>query len=334
MTTTSSASDPRFDVLGIGNALVDILSTEPDDFIDRFGLVKGSMDLIETDRAEELYAALSDRTEMSGGSAANTLSGVASFGGRAAYIGRVRDDALGTSFAHDLNSLGVHFSATKAPAGDPTGRCMIVVTPDAQRTMSTYLGASATLGPDDLDLDLVRDAKVVFLEGYLFDRDPAKAAFRLAADTAHEAGRKVALTLSDSFCVERHRDDFLALVEHGVDILFANEAEILHLYGAGTFEEAIAAVRGACEIAAVTRGEHGSVVVTADEVIEVAAHPVPHLVDTTGAGDLYASGFLFGWSQGFPLDQCGRLGSVAAAAVIGHLGPRPGMSLAQMIELT
>ena len=334
VTTTSSPAAARFDVLGIGNALVDILSTESEDFLVSHDLVKGSMALIETDRAEELYGALCTKTEASGGSAANTLSGVASFGGAAAYIGRVRDDVLGTAFSHDLNSLGVHFSAAKATDGDPTGRCMIVVTPDAERTMSTYLGASATLGPDDLDLDLIGDAKVVFLEGYLFDRDPAKAAFRLAADTAHAAGRKVALTLSDSFCVERHRDDFLALVDHGVDILFANEDEIMNLFSVDSFDAAVAAVRGSVEIAAITRSEAGSVIVTADEVIVVEAHPVPNLVDTTGAGDLYASGFLFGWSQGFPLDQCGRLGSMAASAVIGHLGPRPGISLAQMIELS
>jgi sugar/nucleoside kinase (ribokinase family) len=334
VTTETAPSDTRFDVLGIGNALVDILSTESDEFLDQHQLVKGSMELIETDRAEALYAVLGNKTEMSGGSAANTLSGVASFGGRAAYIGRVRDDALGTSFSHDLNSLGVHFSAAKATAGDPTGRCMIVVSPDAERTMSTYLGASATLGPDDLDLELIASAKVVFLEGYLFDRDPAKAAFRKAADAAHAAGRKVALTLSDSFCVERHRDDFLALVDHGVDMLFANEAEITNLFGVERFDDGLAAVRGSVEIAAVTRGELGSAIVTADEVIEIAAHPVAHLVDTTGAGDLYAAGFLYGWSQDMPLDQCGRLGSLAAAAVIGHLGPRPGISLAQMIELS
>ncbi|MCB1039337.1 MAG: adenosine kinase [Acidimicrobiales bacterium] len=322
-----------FDVLGIGNALVDVLSTEEEAFVERMSLVKGSMTLIDTDRAEELYAAMGDKTEMSGGSAANTLSGVASFGGRAAYIGRVKDDGLGKAFGHDLNSLGVHFSADLATDGDPTGRCMIVVTPDGERTMNTYLGASATLCADHLDLDLIGSAKVTFLEGYLFDRDDAKHAFRTAASAAHEAGRKVSLTLSDSFCVDRHRDDFLALVEHGVDILFANEEEITMLYGVDTFDEGVEAVRGQCELAAVTRGEKGSVIVTADERIEIPAHPVPKLVDTTGAGDLYAAGFLFGWSQGRSLPECGRLGSIAASAVIGHIGPRPGMSLAQTVSL-
>jgi sugar/nucleoside kinase (ribokinase family) len=322
-----------FDVLGIGNALVDVLSTEGEAFIGQLGLAKGSMTLIDTHRAEELYAAMGDKTEMSGGSAANTLSGVASFGGRAAYIGRVRNDVLGKTFEHDLNALGVHFSGTESSDGDPTGRCMIVVTPDGERTMNTYLGASATLSPSDLDLELVRNAQVTFLEGYLFDRDEAKAAFRLAADTAHDAGRRVALTLSDGFCVDRHRDDFLDLVAGGVDILFANEEEITKLYGVESFAEGVDAVRGHCQIAAVTRGKAGSVVVTSDDEIAVAAHPVPKLVDTTGAGDLYAAGFLFGLTSGRPLAECGRLGSLAASAVIGHIGPRPGMSLAQIASL-
>ena len=322
-----------FDVLGIGNALVDVLSQEGDEFLDGLEMVKGSMTLIDTDRAEQIYAAMRARTEASGGSAANTLSGVASFGGKAAYIGRVRDDGLGKAFGHDLNSLGVHFSAERAVDGDPTGRCMIIVTPDGERTLNTYLGASAALGPDHLDLDLVRRAKVTFLEGYLFDRDEAKEAFRLAAATAHEAGAKVSLTLSDSFCVQRHRADFADLVERGVDILFANEDEIMELYGVDSFEAGLEAVRGSCEIAALTRGKEGSVVVTADELVEVEAHQIPKRVDTTGAGDLYAAGFLYGITQGRSLHDSGRLGSVAAAAVIGHIGPRPGLSLAQMVHL-
>jgi sugar/nucleoside kinase (ribokinase family) len=331
VTKHEPSSPARFDVVGIGNALVDVLSSEADQFLTDHGLVKGSMMLIDTDTAETLYSAMGDKTEMSGGSAANTLSGVASFGGRAAYIGRVRDDELGSSFAHDLRALGVHFSDHKAATGDPTGRCMIVVTPDAQRTMSTYLGASSALSLDDLELDLVTDAHVTFLEGYLFDQPEAKEAFRAAAAAAHAAGRQVALTLSDSFCVDRHRDDFLDLVAGGVDILFANADEITRLYGVDDFDAAVAAVRGACDIACVTRSEAGSVIVTADEAITVAAEPVTELVDTTGAGDLYAAGFLYGYTQGLPLAKCGRLGSVAAAAVIGHLGPRPGLSLAQLL---
>lgn len=326
-------SAPRFDVVGIGNALVDVLSTEDDAFLDEHGMAKGGMTLIDTDRAEAIYAAMGERTEASGGSAANTMSGIASFGGRAAYIGRVKDDDLGAAFSHDLNSLGVHFSADRAVEGDPTGRCMIIVTPDGERTLNTYLGASATLSPDHLDLELIRAGQITFLEGYLFDRAPAKESFRVAADTAHEAGRKVALTLSDSFCVERHRGDFLDLVAHGVDMLFANEEEITMLFGVDSFDDGVAAVRGQCEIAAVTRGSEGSVIVTADDLVEVEAQPVPHLVDTTGAGDLYAAGFLFGFTNGRSLAQCGRLGSLAASAVIGHIGPRPGISLAQMLDL-
>ena len=331
MSTSTNPPDPRFDVLGIGNALVDVLSTEADPFLHKHGLVKGSMALIDTDRAEELYAALGDSTETSGGSAANTIAGVASFGGRAAFIGRIHDDALGQAFAHDLGELGVEFADQRATDGEPTGRCLIVVTPDGERTMSTYLGASATIEAAHLDHDLIGSASITFLEGYLFDQPAAKNAFRVAAEAAHAAGRKVALTLSDGFCVERHRDDFVALVESGVDILFANEDEITKLYECG-FDDAVARVRGACELAAVTRGEQGSVIVTADEVVEVAAEPVATVVDTTGAGDLYAAGFLFGLTHGRPLAECGRLGSVAAAAVIGHLGPRPGITLAQLID--
>ena len=328
-----TASEPSFDVLGIGNALVDVLSTESDDFLEQHELLKGAMTLIDTETAERLYAAMGDKTEMSGGSAANTLSGIASFGGRAAYIGRVANDGLGKAFGHDLGSLGVHFSAATSTEGDPTGRCMIVVTPDAERTMNTYLGASASLCASDLDLDLVGQAKVTFLEGYLFDRPEAKEAFRVAAEAAHRAGRKVALTLSDGFCVDRHQADFLDLVDHGVDILFSNEDEITKLFDVETYDEGVAAVAGMCEIACVTRSEAGSSVVTPDGIVPIDAHPVPKLVDTTGAGDLYAAGFLFGWTQGRDLSESGRLGSIAASAVIGHMGPRPGMSLAQTVAL-
>jgi len=324
---------PTFDVVGIGNALVDVLSHEADAFLDAHELVKGSMALIEEDRVEELYAAMGHRTEMSGGSAANTLVGVASFGGRAAYIGRVHDDDLGVVFGHDLASLDVHFDSPRATDGPATGRCLIMVTPDAQRTMNTYLGASSLLGPEHLDLDAVRAAKVTFLEGYLFDRDDAKAAYRVAADAAHEAGREVALTLSDGFCVERHRDDFLALIDDEVDILFANTDEITRLYQVDDFDDAVAKVRGRARIACLTQGAKGSMVVTADETHDVPAHPVAELVDTTGAGDLYAAGFLHGYTQGMPLDRCGRLGSIAAAAVLGHTGARPGLSLAQLVRV-
>jgi sugar/nucleoside kinase (ribokinase family) len=290
------------------------------------------MTLIEEDRAEELYASMSHRTEMSGGSAANTVAGVASFGGRAAYIGRVRDDDLGTVFGHDLKSLDVSFSSPRAAGGPSTGRCMIIVTADGQRTMNTYLGASSLLCAEHLDLDLIRDSEVTYLEGYLFDRDEAKDAYRVAAETAHSAGRKVALTLSDSFCVDRHRADFLELVAEGVDVLFANEAEITALYEVDAFDPAVTKVRGHCEIACLTRGPAGSVVVNRGADHLVHAHPVERVLDTTGAGDLYAAGFLYGYTSGLDHDRSGRLGSIAASAVIGHTGARPGMSLGQMLD--
>jgi sugar/nucleoside kinase (ribokinase family) len=290
------------------------------------------MTLVEEARAEELYLSMSHRTEMSGGSAANTVAGVTSFGGEAAYIGRVRDDVLGTVFAHDLMSLDVTFTSPKAPDGPSTGRCMIIVTNDAQRTMNTYLGASSMLCPDHLDLDMIRASKVTYLEGYLYDRPEAKDAYRVATEAAHAAGQKVSLTLSDSFCVDRHREDFLQLVAEGVDILFANEAEIIALYEADTFDEAMDKVRGHCEIACLTRSEKGSVIVTAEDEHVIDPHPVERVVDTTGAGDLYAAGFLYGYTQGMSYDRAGRLGSIAASAVIGHTGARPGMSLGQLLS--
>ncbi len=324
-------SDSKFDVVGIGNALVDVLSHEGDDFVDRMDLVKGSMTLIEEERAEELYAAMSHRTEMSGGSAANTVAGVASFGGRAAYIGRVRDDDLGTVFDHDLKSLDVTFTSPRAGDGPSTGRCMIIVTSDAQRTMNTYLGASSMLCPDHLDLDLIEASEVTYLEGYLYDRPEAKDAYRTAAEAAHAAGRKVSLSLSDSFCVDRHRVDFLQLVAEGVDILFANEAEITALYEVDSFDAAREKVSGHCEIACLTRGAQGSVIVADGAAHEVPAHPIDRVVDTTAAGDLYAAGFLYGYTQGMAHERAGRLGSIAASAVIGHTGARPGMSLGQLL---
>jgi len=326
---TVSADD--LDVVGIGNALVDVLSHEDDDFVAEHHLAKGSMTLVDDERAEALYAAMSECLEMSGGSAANTISGIASFGGKAAYIGRVFDDQLGAVFAHDMRATGVLFRSAPATDGPPTGRCLIVVTPDAQRTMHTYLGSSEFLGPEHVDTELIAGAKVTFLEGYLFDRPEAKEAYWKASRVAHDAGRRVALTLSDTFCVERHRDEWRDLVADQVDILFANEAEALTLYQVDTFEEALAAARADVEIAAITRGPRGSVVARDDEVVEVDAHPV-EVVDTTGAGDLYAAGFLYGFTNGRDMETCGRLGSVAASAVLGHTGARPGLSLAQLLR--
>jgi sugar/nucleoside kinase (ribokinase family) len=313
----------EFDVVGIGNALVDVIAHADDDFLDRELLVKGSMTLIETDRAVSLYRALGSAVEMSGGSAANTMCGVASFGGRAAYIGKVCNDELGLVFRHDLRAVGIAFRAGKADSDTPTGRSIIIVTPDAQRTMNTYLGTSSLLSPPDIDEATIAASKVLYMEGYLYDRPAAKEAFRFAAHFAHAHGRDVSLTLSDSFCVDRHRADFRAIVADEVDILFGNEEELKSLYEVGTFEQAVAAVRADCALAAITRGASGSVIVTDDEILEIPAEPVEKVLDTTGAGDLFASGFLFGYTHERPLPECGRLGSVAAAEVISHLGARP-----------
>jgi sugar/nucleoside kinase (ribokinase family) len=288
------------------------------------------MRLIDAAEAEALYAAMGPGIEISGGSAANTIAGIASLGGTAAYIGKRSEDELGKVFAHDIRSIGVRFATAPLRDGPPTARCLILVTPDAQRTMGTFLGASAQLGPEDVAPDVIRAAEVTYLEGYLFDPPPAKAAFRKAAELAHDAKRKVALTLSDPFCVERHRADFRALVEGHVDILFANEAEICALYETKNFDTAARAVRGHCDIAALTRSEKGSVVVTAGATHTVAAVKVARLVDTTGAGDLYASGFLYGLTHGRDLAACARLGSLCAAEIISHFGARPETSLKQL----
>lgn len=326
------AREARFDVVGIGNALVDVIAHAPDAFVDDHGLVKGAMDLVDTDRAVALYQALGSAVEMSGGSAANTMCGVASFGGRAAYIGKVTDDELGRVFGHDLLAVGVQFRPGDDCNDVPTGRCIIVVTPDAERTMNTFLGASSLLSISDVDDATIAAGKLLYMEGYLFDRDDAKAAFRHAAGVAHEAGGMVSLTLSDSFCVDRHRDDFRALVSDEVDLLFGNEAELVSLYETETFDEAVDELRRHCEFAAVTVGAAGSLIVTGDAVIEVPAHPVRRVVDTTGAGDLYAAGFVYGLTDGRSLPDCGRLGSIAASEVISHVGPRPLVELRTLVE--
>ena len=311
------------DVVGIGNAIVDIIAHADDGFLTAAAMVKGSMALIDEARAEEIYKTMGPGVEMSGGSAGNTIAGIASLGGRAGYIGKVRDDLLGKVFRHDISSAGVEFPTPAAADGPATARCMILVTPDAQRTMNTFLGACVNLGPSDIDQGLIERARVTYLEGYLYDPPLAQEAFRHAARLAHAAGRKVSLSLSDSFCVVRHREAFLQLVDHHIDILFGNEAEITALFGTGDFKDAIDHVRRSCDLAAVTRGAHGSVIVTKDAVIDAPAAPVSRIVDTTGAGDLYAAGFLYGLTREKPLAECGRLASLAAAEIISHYGARP-----------
>lgn len=322
---------PELDVVGIGNAIVDVISHAEDDFLDAHALPKGAMTLIDDDQANRLYAAMGPGIESSGGSAANTIAGIASFGGRTAFIGKVRDDQLGEVFSHDIRSLGVRFDSMAADEGAATARCLILVTPDAQRTMNTFLGACIELGPEDVDPALIEGAKVTYLEGYLWDPPRAKDAFRKAVEIAHGAGRKVALTLSDAFCVDRYRDEFRALVAGGVDIVFANEAELLSLYEVTSFDEGLQAIRGDCEVAALTRGEKGSVIVSGDAVHVVDAAPVARLVDTTGAGDLFAAGFLHGYTAGKDLAASGALGSLAAAEVISHFGARPDVPLRTLL---
>ena len=322
---------PLYDVVGVGNALVDVLAHAEEEFISRHDLVKGSMTLVDTDRALQLYRALGGAIEMSGGSAANTMCGVASLGGRAAYIGKVSNDDLGQVFGHDLRAVGVVFKPGSPDEAMPTGRCIIVVTPDAERTMHTYLGVSSLLHPGDIDESVVADGRVLYMEGYLYDHPEAKEAFRRAARVAHEHGREVSLTLSDSFCVDRHRADFRSLVSDEVDILFGNDDEIRSLYEVATLEEAIAEVQADCALTVVTTGAAGCLVVTADRVESVAAVPVPKVLDTTGAGDLFAAGFLYGYTRDLPLAQCAHLGAIAAAEVISHVGPRPLVELRTLL---
>ncbi len=313
----------RLDVLGIGNAIVDVLAHADEAFLAEHDLPKGAMTLIDAERADLLYERMGPGVEVSGGSCANTVAGAASLGSRVAYVGKVRDDDLGRIFTHDIRAAGVAFDTPPAHDGPGTARCLILVTGDAQRTMCTYLGASADLGPEDVDTALAARAAVTYLEGYLWDPPRAKDAFRVAMAAAKGAGRRVALTLSDPFCVERHRDEFRELVDGDVDVLFANEHELTALYETSSLEAAVAEVRGRCEVAVVTRSERGSVVVTAGDLHEVPAARVDRVVDTTGAGDLYAAGFLHGLTRGLPLPDCARLGGVAAAEVISHFGARP-----------
>ena len=328
---TASASGKPLDVVAIGNAIVDVVVQAEEMILDDHGLTKGTMALVDEATAERLYAGVGPGLETSGGSAANTIAGIAQLGGRAAFIGRVRNDQLGSIFAHDIRSVGARFDTPAALEGPSTARCLILVTPDAQRTMCTYLGASVQLDPADLDLELVRQAKVLYLEGYLWDSEDAKRAFLAAAAVMRESGGEVALSLSDAFCVDRHRDSFLELVDGHVDLLFANEMEITALYKATDFEAAAEQVRGRCRVAALTRSEQGSFILSGKDTFGIDPFRLGDLVDTTGAGDLYAAGFLHGYTRGESLERCGRLGSLCAGQVVTQLGPRPQVCLKDLV---
>ena len=320
-----------YDVVGIGNAIVDVLTQADDAFLEQQQLTKGAMTIIDAEQAEQLYSVMGPGVEKSGGSAANTIASLASLGGRGAYIGKIHDDQLGEVFQHDIRAAGVSFDSSPSQSSAPTARCLIFVTADAQRTMQTFLGACVELEPEDIDPEVIAASKVVYLEGYLWDPPRAKEAFIKAARGAKIARRRVALSLSDPFCVDRHRGEFCDLVDNHIDILFANEDEIISLYQVDSFDAALQKVRGHCEIAALTRSEQGSVVVSGEEIHVLDAEPVDAVVDTTGAGDAYAAGFLFGLTRELDLATCGRLGGIAAAEVISHFGARPDRPLADRV---
>jgi sugar/nucleoside kinase (ribokinase family) len=318
----------QFDVLCIGNAIVDIIARCDEAFLVDNAIIKGAMNLIDAERAELLYSRMGPAIEASGGSAGNTAAGIASFGSRSAYFGKVADDQLGRIFNHDIRAQGVHFETRPLKDTPPTARSMIFVTPDGERSMNTYLGACVELGPEDVEADVVAGSKVTYFEGYLWDPPRAKDAIRLCADIGHKHGREMSMTLSDPFCVDRYRNEFLELMRSGtIDIIFANADEAKSLYQTDNFEHAVSQLRKDCKLAAITRSEHGSVIVRGDERYDIDAIDIDEVVDTTGAGDLYAAGFLHGYAHGKPLDVCGRLGSLAAGLVIQQIGPRPQLSL-------
>ncbi len=326
-------TDVKFDVLGLGNAIVDVIARTEDDFLVRHGMHKGAMTLIDEAQARKVYDAMGPAVEISGGSAANTIVGIASLGGRAGFIGKVKDDALGRAFRHDITAAGVSFTTPPASAGPSTGRCYVLVSPDGERTMNTFLGAAQDLHPSDIDEETVAAAAITYLEGYLWDPKHAKEAFLEAARIAHKADRLVALTLSDAFCVDRWRDEFLELIKsRKVDLLLANESELHSLYQTADFETALNALRADASLAVVTRSERGCLVVTREETEAVNAFPVERVIDTTGAGDLFAAGFLYGLARDADLADAARLGAMAAAEVIQHLGARPETSLKALAE--
>lgn len=316
-----------YDVAAIGNAIVDVIAPADDAFLAAEGLDKGAMMLVDEARSQDLYSRMRPGVETSGGSAGNTIAGVASFGGRAAYMGKVADDQLGEVFVHDMRAIGAAFDTPPLVGGPATAKSLINVCPDGERTMCTFLGASTEFAPDDIDAAVIEASKIVYLEGYLFDAEAARRAFAKAAGLARASGRLIALTLSDGFVVDRHREGLLGFIESQVDLVFANQTEVESLFQTGDFDAAVAELRKITRLAAVTRSAHGSVVASAEETHAVAAYPVDQVVDTTGAGDQYAAGFLFGLATGRPLAVCGQLGSLAAAEVISHYGPRPQVSL-------
>ena len=319
------------DLVGIGNAVVDVLTHADETFLVKNGLAKGAMTLVDADQAQKLYDEMGPAVEISGGSASNTMAGFASLGGNGAFVGKVRNDQLGGIFSHDIQAAGVRYDTTLATSGAPTARCLIFVTPDAQRTMQTYLGASVALGPDDINEDLIAAARVTYLEGYLWASNSSREALIKAVQIAAGAGNKVSFTLSDAFLVDAFREDFLAFIRSHVNILFANEVEITALVGAEDFDDALQHTRGLCEVVALTRSEKGSVVTAGDEMHVIDAAPVDQVTDTTGAGDLYASGFLFGYTRDKDFAACGHIGSLAAGEIISHFGARPETTLADLL---
>ena len=322
----------EYDLVGIGNAMVDVLATVDDAFLEEQTLDKGAMTLVDIDRASEIYAKMPPAQEVSGGSCGNTMAGFASLGGKGVFIGKVRDDQLGDVFRRDMQSIGVDFFTPATTEGPQTGSCLVLITPDAQRTMCTYLGAASNLTPKDIDKDIIQAAKVVYMEGYLFDPPDAQDAFVEAADLAHDAGQKVSITLSDPFCVDRHRHAFQMLVADHTDILFGNEEEIKSLYQVDDFDAALQQVRGHCEIACLTRSSKGSVILSGDEVHIIDPMPLDPVVDTTGAGDQFAAGFLYGYTQGMDLRKCGEIATLTATEVISHVGARPDVNLKELVE--
>ncbi|MBB32114.1 MAG: adenosine kinase [Acidimicrobiaceae bacterium] len=332
MQPSETPIETTFDVTGIGNAIVDVISHESEAFLEEFQLIKESMALVDEKTAIDLYNSMSPTIQTSGGSAANTMSGIASLGGSSGYIGKVRNDHLGEVFSHDIHAAGVHYSVSPAEDGPPTARSMIIVTPDGARTMNTFLGISTTLYKEDLDVGLIEGSKVLYCEGYIWDIEATKDTIRSAIAIAKDAGRKISFTLSDSFCVMRHHQDWIDLVNGPIDILFGNEEEIQALSGYETFREAINWIKGRVEIACLTRAEKGSVIVSQGETIEIEAKPVQQIIDSTGAGDLYAAGFLFGYTRGLDLATCGRIGSIAASEIIVHTGARPLSPLQEVIS--